>query len=151
MAANIFNSPDYANIQKRIEQLNAENQRRWGKMTLPEMLTHCGIQLKKALGILPQTPFEGPALYRTAPGRWLALYAFPWPKGSPTPSQMNMAINHVEAMEMEIARKELLQLLQDVQSKEALLPHPFFGQMNKKDWGRLIWKHVDHHLRQFNA
>jgi len=29
--------------------------------------------------------------------------------------------------------------------------HPFFGPMSTEDWDRLNWKHLDHHLRQFNA
>ncbi|MCL6098216.1 MAG: DUF1569 domain-containing protein [Bacteroidetes bacterium] len=28
--------------------------------------------------------------------------------------------------------------------------HPAFGYMNKKQWGRLIFTHLDHHLKQFN-
>ena len=29
--------------------------------------------------------------------------------------------------------------------------HPFFGPLNTKEWRHFIWKHIDHHLRQFNA
>ncbi|EIM78792.1 hypothetical protein A3SI_02021 [Nitritalea halalkaliphila LW7] len=28
-------------------------------------------------------------------------------------------------------------------------PHPFFGPLNKKEWGIVLFKHSDHHLRQF--
>ena len=28
--------------------------------------------------------------------------------------------------------------------------HPFFGKMNKEQIGYLAYKHIDHHLRQFN-
>ena len=29
--------------------------------------------------------------------------------------------------------------------------HPFFGPLNTNEWRRFIWKHMDHHLRQFNV
>jgi len=29
--------------------------------------------------------------------------------------------------------------------------HPAFGRMNSRDWGTLVHRHVDHHLRQFGA
>jgi hypothetical protein len=151
MKANIFHPSDAAAIQNRIHHVSADNLRRWGKMTLPQMLTHCGIQLRLALGKIPSSSFEGPAIYRTLPGRWLALYAFPWPKGAATPSEMNMSANHATVHETEQAKTELLLLLEEVLKRDSLESHPFFGRMNQQDWGRLIWKHLDHHLRQFNA
>ena len=64
MAANIFNKTDYEGIKNRINRLNEESQRQWGKMTLPQMLEHCSIQLKRALGIIPETAYEGPSLFQ---------------------------------------------------------------------------------------
>jgi hypothetical protein len=29
--------------------------------------------------------------------------------------------------------------------------HPFFGRMTKENTGIMIYKHVDHHLKQFNC
>jgi hypothetical protein len=29
--------------------------------------------------------------------------------------------------------------------------HPFFGEMNDTEWDKLIWMHMDHHLRQFGV
>ena len=29
--------------------------------------------------------------------------------------------------------------------------HPFFGKMNAKEWGRINYKHADHHLSQFGV
>ncbi|MFD2892645.1 DUF1569 domain-containing protein [Flavobacterium chuncheonense] len=27
----------------------------------------------------------------------------------------------------------------------------FFGKMSYEDWDKLHWKHLDHHLKQFNV
>ena len=29
--------------------------------------------------------------------------------------------------------------------------HAFFGRLNGDEWGRLMYKHIDHHLRQFGV
>jgi hypothetical protein len=29
--------------------------------------------------------------------------------------------------------------------------HPFFGKLTPDEWATLAYKHLDHHLRQFNA
>jgi hypothetical protein len=30
-------------------------------------------------------------------------------------------------------------------------PHPFFGPLKPQQWAILMYKHVDHHLRQFGV
>jgi Protein of unknown function (DUF1569) len=30
-------------------------------------------------------------------------------------------------------------------------PHPFFGPLKPQQWALLMYKHVDHHLRQFGV
>ncbi|WP_424351099.1 DUF1569 domain-containing protein [Lutimonas sp.] len=29
--------------------------------------------------------------------------------------------------------------------------HPFFGELNREEWARLVYKHLDHHLKQFGG
>jgi hypothetical protein len=29
--------------------------------------------------------------------------------------------------------------------------HPTFGPMTGRDWDVLVWRHLDHHLRQFGC
>ena len=31
------------------------------------------------------------------------------------------------------------------------IAHPFFGKLTGEQWGKSMWKHFDHHLRQFGA
>jgi Protein of unknown function (DUF1569) len=30
-------------------------------------------------------------------------------------------------------------------------PHPVFGAMTARDWNRVLYRHTDHHLRQFGV
>jgi hypothetical protein len=147
--SNIFNPKDYVKVETRLASLQPDSKGKWGKMTVEMMLEHCSIQLKIALGQISEKSFEGPFLFRTRLGIWLSLYTVPWPKGLMTPSPMNMLRNEVDPAAFEEARKNLLSLLKQVTKTEQLRPHTFFGALDRKDWGRLIWMHLDHHLRQF--
>ena len=151
MAANFMNPQDAGKIIQRIVDLDPQCQARWGKMNSMQMLDHCGLQLKLGLGIIEQTTSEGPAIMRTRMWSWLSLYAFPWPRGFATPAKMNMMKNQVEVSDFQAGKEQLLELLKQVQQKPKLLPHQFFGALNEKDWGRMIWKHLNHHLRQFGG
>ena len=151
MPANIFHSGDYDQIRQRIQALAPDQPRKWGKMTLDQMLAHCSMQLKHGLGQETPIPVEGPFYFRTWPAIKFALYYMPWKPGLPTASTMNMVKQGVEPESLEAEKKQLIDLLEQVQSNRDLGPHPLFGPLNEKDWGRLIWKHLDHHLRQFGG
>lgn len=151
MASNIFNPSDYQGVLNRINSLSKDNKRKWGTISLNQMLAHCSLQLKLGLGIIEQTGFEGSSIMRTWFGRWSFFYVMPWTKGLPTPSKMDIIKNKIPSHEFESEKKELLELLKQVQKNQNLNPHPFFGLTSQKDWGRLIWKHLDYHLKQFGG
>ncbi len=151
MAKNIFTTSDYDTTITRIQQLNINSTAHWGKMNVLQMLEHCTIQLKMALNILPESKPEGAAILKTGLGKWLGLYVIPWSKGTTSPSAMNMELNNAALATFEKEKTILLELLQQVLLKSEFNAHPFFGKLNKKDWGRLIWKHLNHHLTQFGV
>ncbi len=149
MAENIFDDNTYQTILKRIQSLAEHDQAKWGSMSVSQMLEHCSIQLKVALEKIPLYQYEGSFILRTSIGRWLGLYAARWPKGIATPNAMNVVKNNLSIENYTASKSQLITLLLDTQNKNHFGPHPFFGELNKKDWGRLIWKHLDHHLKQF--
>jgi hypothetical protein len=54
--------------------------------------------------------------------------------------------------EEDLARAEAL--LQEMARRGPSGPwaeHPAFGQMQGREWGWLVYKHTDYHLRQFGA
>src|SRR3954469_12704242 len=89
------------------------------------------------------------------PLKWGALWLpIPWPHGFETRPEMDQEIGGTPPVEFERDREELLSLM-DRFTCEApqpkFYPHPFFGQMTRKELMRWAYLHMDHHLRQFGA
>ena len=147
---NILNEADYLEISNRVQRLSDTNTRLWGSMEIQQMLTHCTTQLKLALGENSQKQ-QGHALMRTRLGKWLLFSNIPWPKGVETPAEMNAELASFSLAGMENGKRELLRYLEKVRVQSQLTAHPFFGELSIKEWGRLIYKHLDHHLKQFDS
>lgn len=147
---NILNEADYVEITNRIQNLSETNTRLWGNMDMQQMLSHCTTQLKLALGEISHKQ-QGPSLMRSKLGKWLLFSMIPWPKGAETPTEMNVEIASFSLADIEIEKRELLDYLEKVRQQAHLKAHPFFGALNRKEWARLVYKHLDHHLKQFGS
>lgn len=137
-------------LVNRIQLLAPLSHRQWGTMTVEEMLWHLRSQLELALGIEKQTT-QMKSVLSLPPLRWLTIYVVPWPKGSPTAPEMNVKKSNPAVKNIEVEKQLLLQRLEEAAAAASLGPHPLFGAMDKSMWSRLIWKHIDHHLRQFGV
>lgn len=150
MAASIFNSVDEQLIVKRVAKLQSTSPRQWGTMTPQEMCWHCRQQIEMVLH--PQAAKVEQNLFRYQPMKWLAIFVVPWPKGSPTAPSLDVRKSQPAVSDMDTEKQALLQAIQQVKLQTVVhAVHPLFGKLNKHYWGRLIWKHLDHHLRQFNC
>lgn len=149
MLSNIFTDLNYAQIVNRLKGLEETSQRKWGTMTPAQMLRHCRSQIDFILSPTNDVKVY-PTAFRYAPVRWLALNVVPWPQNSKTAPEMdvNKKLTDVQGFNEE---KQLilegLNTLYHTTNVEAI--HPLFGKMGKNQWGRVVWKHLDHHLRQF--
>lgn len=136
-------------ILVRIEALRPDRSRRWGKSPA-QALAHPAIAMEGACdtALQRQILLDGilsPFLLGSALG------AKPFSKGSPTDP------TYVVPDARDFA-KEKARLLEGIErfvrrgSGQTSYPvHPFFGRLTAAQWGRLTWKHLDHHLRQFGA
>jgi hypothetical protein len=145
---NILNEVDYLEIKRRIQKLSETNTRLWGEMEIQEMLVHCTRQLELAVGEISSDQ-QGSSFLRSKLGKWLIFSTVPWPKGADTPAEMNAKIASFSLTDFETEKKKLLNYLEKARLHTSLKAHPFFGELNRKEWTRLIYKHLDHHLKQF--
>ena len=143
-----FIETDRVVLLNRVDTITSTSERKWGTMNVDEMLLHLRMQIELALGI--QVPEKRPSSYLSLPFfRWIALYGLAWPKGSPTAPEMDIRKRAITTSGFDGEKQLLLQRLYEIQQHQSFQPHPLFGKMSKNLWGRLIWKHIDHHLRQF--
>jgi hypothetical protein len=133
-------------ILARFEKLTPDGKPTWGSMTAAQMLAHLADPLKTALG--SKTVAVTPGVMSNPIVRTLIIYWLPWPKGAPTAPEFIHA--HEEPFEYNLSafRGTLEQFVASGQDAR-LEPHPAFGQLSGKAWGRLVYRHLDHHLRQF--
>lgn len=148
---NLFNPQDYQSLLNRIDQISPLSERSWGNMDINQMVIHLKDQIDIALGN-KSAAAQGPLLLRTIVGKYLALYIVTWRKGKETtPREMDACLKGIVVTDFENDKHLLLTRLQEFRGRDSFADHPFFGRLNKKQWGRLAWKHINHHLLQFGT
>ncbi|HKZ65077.1 MAG TPA: DUF1569 domain-containing protein [Chitinophagaceae bacterium] len=147
---NLFDSTVFNEIIERLHKLSPESQRQWGKMQVAQMLAHC----KEAFKV-PLTDNPLPRMFLGSLLGWMIkskLYnASPWKQGLPTSPDFVIK----DARDFEKEKTALLELMNKFHNGGpggvGKYPHPFFGKFTSGQWGKMMWKHLDHHLRQFGA
>jgi hypothetical protein len=146
----IFVPADREALSLRLADLEVGAQRLWGKMEPAQMLRHCAIALSDVLGerVVKQA-FLGKLLTPLIRGQ--VFGPKPFRRNSPTDPVYVVA--KAVAFEVECSRlaTRIDQVVQRGEAKAEGMVHPFFGRLSGAEWGCLIYKHLDHHLRQFGV
>ena len=137
-------------ILRRIESLNPQTPRLWGKMSVSQMLAHCSVGMEMATGKkkFPRA-FIGRLFGSFIKSSFLADK--PFRKNGPTGKEFVIA----DMRDFAVEQSRLSQLVQEFseggEKKCTSHPHSFFGDLTPKEWSILMYKHLDHHLQQFGA
>lgn len=144
----LFNASDADEMKARILKISPDAQKQWGKMDVAQMLAHCGNGLEMAIGIInPKRVFIGRLIGGMLKGKYTDEK--PFDKNSPTSVEIRVA----DPRDFDKEKARLLTLLKQFSDnkKATSHPHPFFGELGPDEWSRGMYKHLDHHLRQFGA
>lgn len=136
-------------LEARVDCLTTSSTASWGRLHVAGMLAHLNDSTRMALGEIPVATIWLPIRY--PPLRQLVVYLLPIPKSAPTAPEL---IARVESADLEAERaafRACMARLGEVTSGGQLVPHPAFGHLSFKEYGVLIAKHTDHHLRQFGV
>ena len=146
MGKSIFQAASRKELQQRLVQLAPERVPLWGRMNAPKMVAHLSDALKMALGELPVAPRKGPL--RLPVLKQLVIFVLPWPKGAPTAPELLARAPTAWTGEV-VTLSALIERFATRQAVETWPPHPAFGSMTGRAWGALVYRHCDHHFRQF--
>jgi len=146
----LFAPSERQQILDRLGKLQAGATRQWGKMDPAQMCAHCVAALEVGVGdVAKDHSFIGKVLGRFVKGSLLGDK--PFSKNSPTDPGFIVA----DARDFEKERARLVEIVTRFGSAGASAAngrmHSFFGRLEGDQWGVLMYKHLDHHLRQFGV
>jgi hypothetical protein len=148
---NLFDAAAVQEVKQRISLLKPDSERLWGTMNAPQALAHCAAGVQLALG--EKTP---PRVFFGRLFGWivkpLALKDDePMRRNSPTIKDLVVR----DERDLGTERERLLGLIDRFAGAGPAgctrHPHSFFGQLEPEEWAILMYKHLDHHLRQFGV
>jgi hypothetical protein len=146
--SSIFNKKDNQAIIDRINLLTAESKPLWGKMTADQMCKHCTCALniafdKQDVKVNFAMRFLGKLLKNK-------VFNGDFKKNSPTAKEFVFTTQ----FDLETSKKEFATGFAQFSKGHdviKIMNHPFWGKMTYEDWDKLMWKHADHHLKQFGV
>lgn len=138
-------------VIKRIFTVQKEDPAIWGKMNAHQMLCHCSDQIRLSLGLKTaesRVSKKGELL------KWLILIGMPAPKGKvETVKELKQGEGGTPPGDFDMDKNNLIDMIKRFNSHftdQTKRAHPTFGLMNHKQWARLVYIHLNHHLKQFS-
>jgi hypothetical protein len=148
---NLFDTATSGEVQQRLQLLTPQSKREWGTMTPAQAVAHCSLGMETAFGDAKPPRMMvgrilGPVIKKFALGNDV-----PMRKNSPTAPSLVVKDDRDLAAE----KLRLLALIRRFSESGPKCctdhPHVFFGVLTPEYWAELMYKHVDHHLRQFGV
>ena len=148
---NLFDPAAAAEVKARLLALRPESERQWGTMNPAQAVAHCARGMEMALGdTRPRRMMIGRLLGWLIKRLALGNDA-PMRRNAPTMPELVVA----DARELDAERQRLLEMIDRFAAAGpagcTTHPHSFFGRLTPQQWAELMYKHLDHHLRQFGA
>jgi len=145
----VFDKTTRDELIKRINTLTENSTAQWGKMNSYQMLKHCTLCEEMYLGKKTyKRAFIGRVFGRMGLKNLLKDES-PLNRNSPTsPAFKIQEMNG----DVQAEKTKWISLIEEyAQYSNNGFVHWFFGKMTKEQVGFFVYKHTDHHLRQFNS
>lgn len=147
----LFDTTRVQEVKARLSQLKPDSPPQWGKMNAPQAVAHCAAGLELAVG--DRRP------PRLVIGRILGHFIRPLvlrddePMRRNSPTVKDLVVQ--DRRDLSEERQRLCGLIDRFAAGGASActahPHAFFGRLTPDEWAILMYKHLDHHLRQFGV
>lgn len=149
---NLFVSADRQELERRLQRVAPDSRLQWGTMNAHQIIVHLTDPLRVALG--ERHAAHRKSVLSTWPINKFVSQVMPWPNGAPTAPEFVQGIRGTTPTEFERDRQELSRALArfvEQSNAKPFAPSPVFGKLSNDEWARLMWRHIDRHLRQFGV
>jgi hypothetical protein len=148
---NLFEAARVEEVKERILRLRPDSERLWGRMSAAQAVAHCSAGVELALGDrLPPQMLLGRILGRMLKPKVLGNDE-PMRRNSPTVKGLVVQDERDLGKEQERLRGLIDRFSAGGPAGCTKHPHSFFGRLTPEEWAILMYKHLDHHLRQFGV
>jgi len=137
-------------ILMRLETLSSDRIPEWGTMNPAQMLSHCTVSIKLAFNeIEPEYNEKYLSIGKMVRSKLFDTDVFM--KNVPTTKEFL----DTDDVDFEKNKRIFIEYLKRFNGTgiefEATGKHPYFGRLDMDEWGKLIYKHTNHHFVQFNV
>ena len=148
---NLFEGARVEEVKERILRLRPDSERLWGRMSAAQAVAHCSAGVELALGDrLPPQMLLGRILGRMLKPKVLGNDE-PMRRKSPTVKGLVVQDERDLGKEQERLRGLIDRFAAGGPAGCTKHPHSFFGRLTPEERVILMYKHLDHHMRQFGV
>jgi len=148
---NLYEPADAEQIKQRLARLKPDSARQWGTMNAAQAAAHCALSLEWAVGDRVPPRMFFPSLM----GRLIKPLVMrddkPFRRNTPTSPDLLVP----DQRDLDQERERIVVLMDRFTAAGrtgcTTHPHSFFGRITPDEWAILMYKHLDHHLRQFGV
>ncbi len=147
-STNFYDTTNYKEIVNRLDSISFSSERKWGAMSVSQMLHHLNLAIGSGLGyykLADKSNFITRSL-----NKFMILNVLKkFPRNTKTASTLKV----IETFDFETEKKLLFEILSKAFATKVNSDwqrHTYFGKMTRKQWGKLIMIHCNHHFQQFN-
>ena len=141
------NESDRQQLLARLQRVRHDTKPLWGKLDAHGMLCHTADVMRIALGDIPSKPEH--SLFSRTIGKFMVVNTgLQAPKGK-IETAPAMMTTKPKSWDADLAA--CAELVERVGRGSANAVHPAFGPLTPDEWGRMCYKHLNHHLVQFGV
>ena len=148
-STDFFDNVNFQALVNRLEEITLSSQRKWGIMTVAQMLHHLNVAIGSGLGYFTledKSTFMSRGIIKCM--ILDVLKRFPVNAETPRTLKVNGDFN------FDTEKKLLLEILYkafETKTDATWQVHTYFGKITRKQCGKLIMIHCNHHFQQFGG
>lgn len=147
-STNFFDAENFNTLIKRLDNIQPNAKKQWGQMNVAQMLHHLNLAIGSGIGYYQ---LEDKSTFRSRGiDQFIVLNVLKrFPMETATPTTLKVTETYNFNIEKTLL-KEILEKAFVTKNNKEWSSHTYFGKMSRKNWGKLIMIHCNHHFQQYS-